>query len=86
MSLAKKLLPGNSMNKLIPQEAGCACDNEAEVLYNMWKIVDALHDRTVTDESSCCSEQAVTIVVKDQRVTITYDDGQQFCYPPQLFE
>jgi hypothetical protein len=46
----------------------------------MWKSMDALHDRTETGKSSCCSTDDVTIVVKDQTVTITYSNGQVFSY------
>jgi len=70
------------MNQLTPQTPDCKCDNEAEVFYNMWKLMDALHDRTETGKSSCCSTDDVIIVVKDQIVTITYSDGQEFSYPP----
>jgi hypothetical protein len=69
------------MNQLTPQTPGCNCDNEAEVFYNMWKSMDALHDRTETGKSSCCSTDDVIIVVKDQTVTITYSNGQVFSYP-----
>ena len=70
------------MNQLTNQTSNCTCDNEAEVFYNMWKLMDALHDRTEIGKSSCCSTANVVIVVKGQRVTITYSDGQEFSYPP----
>jgi hypothetical protein len=69
------------MNQLTPQTPDCTCDNEAEVFYNMWKLMDALHDRVETGKSSCCSEDDVIIEVKNQTVTITYSNGQVFSYP-----
>jgi hypothetical protein len=61
--------------------SNCSCENEAETLYNMWSIMGLLEDRISTGKSSCCTDEDVTISVKDKRVTIVYLDGTTFVYP-----
>jgi hypothetical protein len=59
----------------------CSCENEAEVLYDMWNLEGRLQDSISTGKSSCCTDEDVTITVKDRRVTIVYPDGTTFAYP-----
>jgi hypothetical protein len=69
------------MSTLNPKHPDCNCENEAETLYNMWNIMDLLKDNTSTGKSSCCTDEDVTITVKDRQVTIIYPDGTTFVYP-----
>ncbi len=68
----------------------CNCDKEAEVLYKMYRTMGTLQDAEWVGES-CCTDEPVTVIIKDHSVTIKYHDGTVSYYQhdvdsPMTFE
>ena len=52
----------------------CQCENEAEVLYNMYKRLGTLADMDINTPVCCRSEQA-RMVISGKTLTLYYTDG-----------
>lgn len=52
----------------------CQCDNEAEVLYNMYKRLNNLKDGE-WDTPVCCRTEQAHMVISGKTLTLTYSDG-----------
>jgi hypothetical protein len=60
----------------------CQCDNEAEVLYNMYKLLGTLADMDIETPVCCGSEQA-RMVISGKTLTLYYTDGSTATYTEQ---
>lgn len=60
----------------------CQCENEAEVLYKMYKKLGTLADIDVQTPVCCHSEQA-RMVINDKTLTLYYTDGTISTYSEQ---
>jgi hypothetical protein len=52
----------------------CQCENEAEVLYNMYKILGTLTDMDI-DTPVCCGSEQARMVIAGKTLTLYYTDG-----------
>ena len=57
----------------------CQCENEAEVLYKMYKAQNNLQDIDIETPVCCRTEQA-RMVISDKTLTLTYSDGTVATY------
>ena len=57
----------------------CQCENEAEVLYNMYKLQGTLKDMDIETPVCCGSEQA-RMVIAGKTLTLYYTDGTVATY------
>lgn len=57
----------------------CQCENEAEVLYNMYKLQGTLKDMDINTPVCCGSEQA-RMVIAGKTLTLYYTDGTVSTY------
>lgn len=57
----------------------CQCENEAEVLYNMYKIQGNLQDGE-WDTPVCCRTEQAHMVIAGKTLTLTYSDGTVATY------
>lgn len=57
----------------------CQCENEAEVLYNMYKTLGTLADIDINTPVCCRSEQA-RMVISGKTLTLYYTDGSVATY------
>jgi hypothetical protein len=60
----------------------CQCENEAEVLYNMYKVQNNLRDIDIETPVCCNSEQA-RMVISGKTLTLYYTDGTVSTYTEQ---
>lgn len=61
----------------------CQCDNEAEVLYKMYKFQNKLQDGE-WDTPVCCKEGIARMTVSGKTLTLVYADGSTAQYTEQL--
>ncbi len=52
----------------------CHCDNEAKVLYDMYKVQNNLNDGE-WDTPVCCHSEFAHMVISGKTLTLTYTDG-----------
>lgn len=57
----------------------CQCENEAKVLYEMYKKLGHLQDMSV-DTPVCCQEGVAKMVISGNTLTLTYADGSVSTY------
>lgn len=62
----------------------CTCDQEAEILYRMYRTLGTLADGDWTQASSCCTDQEIHVVISGHTVTVTYQDGTISTYTHDL--
>lgn len=60
-------------------DKNCQCQNEAEVLYNMYKTLGTLEDIDIETKVCCRTEQA-RMVISGKTLTLTYSDGSISTY------
>lgn len=53
----------------------CICENEAEILYRMYRTTGTLTDAEWTGQSMCCNDDEVHIKILGHTVTIKSMDG-----------
>ena len=63
----------------------CTCENEAEILYKMYKHLGTLQDIQFTGKSSCCTDEEVTVTIIEHTVTVAYADGTISRYRDEAF-
>lgn len=57
----------------------CQCENEAEVLYNMYKVQNNLVDGE-WDTPVCCGSKQARMVVAGKTLTLYYSNGTVSTY------
>ena len=57
----------------------CQCENEAEVLYKMYKTQNNLVDGE-WDTPVCCRTEQAHMVISGKTLTLTYSDGTVSTY------
>jgi hypothetical protein len=60
----------------------CQCENEAEVLYNMYKRLGTLANIDI-DTPVCCRSEQARMVISGKTLTLTYSDGTVATYTEQ---
>lgn len=60
----------------------CHCENEAKVLYEMYKIQNTLQDGE-WDTPVCCKEGLAKMTIKGKTLTLVYADGSIDSYTEQ---
>lgn len=64
-------------------DKNCQCQNEAEVLYNMYKALGTLQDTDIETPVCCRTEQA-RMVIQGNTLILTYSDGTVSSYTESL--
>lgn len=59
--------------------SNCQCENEAEVLYNMYKTQSNLQDGE-WDTPVCCGSEQARMVILGTTLTLYYTDGTVSTY------
>ena len=62
--------------------ADCHCDNEAKVLYDMYKVQNNLKDGE-WDTPVCCHSEQARMVISNKTLTLYYTDGTVSTYTEQ---
>lgn len=57
----------------------CRCDNEAKVLYDMYKLQGVLKDMQVQTRT-CCRDDLATLTIAGKTLTLKYGDGTVVSY------
>lgn len=60
----------------------CQCENEAEVLYKMYKLQGTLQNGE-WDTPVCCRTEQAHMVISGKTLTLTYSDGVVSTYTEQ---
>jgi hypothetical protein len=60
----------------------CHCDNEAKVLYDMYKVQNNLKDGE-WDTPVCCHSEQARMVIAGKTLTLYYTDGTVSTYTEQ---
>lgn len=58
---------------------GCQCENEAKVLYDMYKKMGNLKDMDV-ETPVCCRSEHARMVISGKTLTLYYTDGTTSTY------
>jgi hypothetical protein len=53
----------------------CTCENEAKILYEMYKFQNNLNDG-VWETKTCCNEGLATMTISGKTLTLVYADGK----------
>lgn len=62
----------------------CQCDNQAKVLYDMYKVLGTLADIDINiDTSTCCPTGQARMVISGKTLTLYYTDGTVSTYTEQ---
>lgn len=56
------------------KDPNCHCENEAKVLYDMYKKMGTLKDGT-WQTKTCCADGMSTLTIAGKSVTLVYPDG-----------
>ena len=67
------------MDIMVDSNINCQCQNEAQVLYNMYKTLGTLEDMDIETLVCCRSEQA-RMVIEGKTLTLYYSDGTTSTY------
>lgn len=59
--------------------ANCQCQNEAEVLYNMYKVQGNLVDMRINTKV-CCRSELAEMTISGKTLTLKYSDGTTATY------
>lgn len=57
----------------------CQCQNEAEILYNMYKVQGTLKDMRINTRV-CCRSELAEMTIADKTLTLVYSDGHISTY------
>jgi hypothetical protein len=57
----------------------CQCDNEAKVLYDMYKLQGVLTDMDISTPV-CCGTKEARMVISGKTLTLYYTDGTVSTY------
>jgi hypothetical protein len=57
----------------------CQCENEAKVLYDMYKFQNNLHDGE-WDTPVCCRSEQAHMIISGKTLTLYYTDGTVSTY------
>jgi hypothetical protein len=60
-------------------KSNCHCENEAEVLYKMYKIQNTLYDIDI-ETPVCCHSEKARMVILGNTLTLYYTDGTVSTY------
>lgn len=60
-------------------DPNCHCENEAKVLYDMYKVQGSLSDMDIVTPV-CCSDDPARMVISGKTLTLYYADGTVSTY------
>ena len=64
---------------MVDSNINCQCQNEAQVLYNMYKTLGTLEDMDI-ETLVCCRTEHARMVISGKTLTLTYSDGTVSTY------